>query len=113
VTTAEAAVAVAAPLVLALMSLRAAPGLRHRDRLPMQWSRNGRVRWTAPRRVALAMLPALAAAMMAVLLLAPARPNDPPRLAVLAGVAALMVMVHAYWLRRAGRDDRPGDDGRG
>jgi hypothetical protein len=46
--------------------------LLHRDRLPMNWGASGRATWTAPRRVALATVPALA---LVVLLLALAYPE--------------------------------------
>jgi hypothetical protein len=46
--------------------------LSHLDRLPMNWDASGRATWTAPRRVALATVPALA---LAVFLLALAYPE--------------------------------------
>lgn len=48
-------------LVLCGVALRANACLRHVDRLPMQWSLTGKVTWYAPRQLALAFIPALAA----------------------------------------------------
>ena len=65
---------------LILMSMRADRRFSHRERLPMQWSFGGSVNWRAPRRVALALTPALAllcllAAVVSTALLAP-RPGQ-------------------------------------
>lgn len=43
---------------------RVAPGI---DAIPMHWSLNGKVTWTAPRPIAFAFIPALAAAVMILL----------------------------------------------
>jgi hypothetical protein len=45
--------------VLVSMSVRANRRFRAFARLPMQWSSRGEVNWTAPRVVALAVIPAL------------------------------------------------------
>lgn len=55
------AVALAAIVLLAAMSLRANRRFRTERRLPMQWLLDGSVTWTAPRHVALAFTPGLAA----------------------------------------------------
>ena len=47
--------------VLVIASVRADRRFRSAERLPMQWSLTGNVNWTAPRRIALAFAPALAA----------------------------------------------------
>ena len=47
--------------VLAAMSARSAKGLARDQRLPMQWGLDGRATWRAPRDVALAFTPVLAA----------------------------------------------------
>lgn len=57
-------IAASGVLVLALMSLMANRKFRDRDRLPMQWSLDGKVNWSAPRRIALAFTPALAALVL-------------------------------------------------
>lgn len=51
-------------LTIAGLAVRANRRLRHHDRLPMQWSLGGEVNWTAPRAVALSLIPVLAAGMM-------------------------------------------------
>ena len=48
-------IALAALVVLAALSRLANHRLRHLRRLPMQWSLTGRVIWSAPRRLALAL----------------------------------------------------------
>lgn len=59
------AVAVVAVALLAAMSLRASRRFKMEPRLPMQWGLDGSVNWTAPRRVALAFTPVLAAVCLA------------------------------------------------
>jgi hypothetical protein len=60
--------AFASMIVLAIYAqFRIAPG---RSRLPMQWSATGEVRWEAPRVIALAFIPGLAAVIVAILLIA-------------------------------------------
>lgn len=60
----QALIAALAILVLVLMSVRADRRFKAKDRLPMQWSMDGSVNWTAPRRVALAFTPILAAIIL-------------------------------------------------
>jgi len=55
------AVALIAVALLTAMSLRANRRFAMEPRLPMQWGLDGSVNWTAPRRVALAFTPVLAA----------------------------------------------------
>lgn len=57
----QAAIAVFAVATLASMSLIANGRFKHEQRLPMQWSLNGSVNWSAPRPIALAFTPVLAA----------------------------------------------------
>lgn len=52
-------VTLVAVTLLVMMSVRANRKFRAIDRLPMQWSGHGDVNWTAPRVVALAVMPAL------------------------------------------------------
>lgn len=49
---------------LVFMSTRANRRFGDRKRLPMQWSVSGAVNWTAPRSLALAFTPVLAAAIL-------------------------------------------------
>lgn len=63
--SAAAVVTLIAVALLAAMSLRANRRFRMEPRLPMQWSLDGSVTWTAPRQAALAFMPVLAAACLA------------------------------------------------
>ena len=60
----ELLIAVAVVTVLTITSIRANDRYRGRERLPMQWSFAGKVNWTAPRRIALAFTPTLAAIVL-------------------------------------------------
>ena len=85
-------------LILALMSAAANRKFRDRDRLPMQWSLGSRVNWSAPRPLALAFTPALAAVVMVAIALLPT--DDPAtRFRILVAVAAAFVGVHLLHLR--------------
>jgi hypothetical protein len=56
-------------VTVALMSVvasRANVRFRAAPRLPMDWGWRGKVNWTAPRRVALALIPALAALVLGI-----------------------------------------------
>jgi len=53
--------------VSAWLSLRANARFRHHERLPMQWSLAGTVNWTAPRVLALCLVPALGIGVLAVI----------------------------------------------
>lgn len=57
-------VTLAAVTVLVWMSVRANRMFRAVDRLPMEWSGQGDVNWTAPRRIALTIMPALGALVL-------------------------------------------------
>ena len=59
-------VAIAAVAVLSALSLWADGRFSASDRLPMQWSLSGEVNWSAPRPLALAFVPVLAAFLMAI-----------------------------------------------
>ncbi len=88
---------------------------RREDRLPMQWLLNGEVTWSAPRRVALAFMPALSIPMLAALIwlflnAAPRSGQEHLVLPVFVGIGALFVgiqLLHVWLidrtLRRAGR----------
>lgn len=60
-----ALIALITSALLAAMSLRANRRFKSERRLPMQWGLDGSVAWTAPRGVALAFTPALAALCLA------------------------------------------------
>jgi hypothetical protein len=59
------AIALVAVALLTAMSLRANRRFEMERRLPMQWWLDGAVTWAAPRRVALAFTPVLAAICLA------------------------------------------------
>ena len=61
----QAFIAVLAICVLAAMSLQANRRFQGEDRLPMQWSLDGSVNWTASRALALSFTPCLAAVVLA------------------------------------------------
>jgi hypothetical protein len=61
----QAVVALITIALLTAMSLRANLRFKTERRLPMQWWLNGSVTWTAPRHVALAFTPVLAAVCLA------------------------------------------------
>lgn len=52
-------------VALCWVALRANARFRNEVRLPMQWWLDGQVTWTAPRRIALAFIPALSLPMLA------------------------------------------------
>ena len=62
----------AAVVALIVRAMRADTRLAHHARLPMNWSLTGRATWTAPRRLALATVPALAALVFVLVLANPA-----------------------------------------
>ncbi|TXM67598.1 hypothetical protein FV222_20140 [Methylobacterium sp. WL103] len=64
--TAARFIAIAAVAVLSALSLWANGPFSALDRLPMQWSLSGEVNWSAPRPLALAFVPVLAAILMAI-----------------------------------------------
>ncbi|MCD2317358.1 hypothetical protein LQ954_14510 [Sphingomonas sp. IC-11] len=88
---------------------------RGQDRLPMQWLLNGDVTWSAPRRMALAFMPALSIPMLAALIwlflnVAPRPGQEHLVFPVFVGIGALFVAIQLLhvWLidrtlRRAGR----------
>jgi hypothetical protein len=61
----QSIIALMAIAVLIGMSLRANARFRDEPRLPMQWALDGSVNWSAPRRLALALTPALASCVLA------------------------------------------------
>lgn len=74
---------------------------RQEDRLPMQWWFNGDVTWSAPRPLALALIPALALPVFASVALLPPRPGQENLvLPVLIGTGATFVAIQLLhvWL---------------
>ena len=65
--------ALAALALLVLRAVQADRSLADLPRLPMNWSARGNPTWTAPRRLALATVPALAAVVLALALADPER----------------------------------------
>ena len=58
-------VSVVVVVTMALSARRADARFRGAARVPMQWGPTGQVTWSAPRRLALAFMPVLAAALLA------------------------------------------------
>jgi hypothetical protein len=88
----QIAIAIAFVALLSICSVWADKRFRHQDRLPMQWSFAGSVNWTAPRRIALAFTPTLAALMpggTAVLVLVSGEPRP--------GQGALVRRLFFWW----------------
>ena len=99
----EAFIAALALGVLVLMSLRANRRFSDQARLPMQWSLNGSVNWTARRHVALAFTPMLAGPILAavVWLMTALRPRPGQEgfaIPTLIFIALVFVGVHAFHL---------------
>jgi len=96
------AVAATGVLILVIMSIGANRKFRDRARLPMQWSFDQKVNWSAPRHLALAFTPLLAAMVMA--LIANQLASDPPlqfwTLTVVAAVFVAVHLLHLYLLEK-------------
>ncbi|KQN82379.1 hypothetical protein ASE90_12010 [Sphingomonas sp. Leaf67] len=93
---------------LIVMSIRFDRGHREIARLPMQWSLSGRVNWTAPRRLALAFTPVLAAILLITIQITAPVQTQPPGsdgsvLPALLTAALLLVVTHAIHLRLCDR----------
>lgn len=92
-------------LALAVLAQRANTRLRSEDRLPMQWSLGGDVTWSAPRAVALAVIPALAILVFVYLIVlsrtVPSRPGQEGMvLPTLIGIGLVFVAIQLlhFWL---------------
>lgn len=108
-------IAIVAVCVLAAMSVRANRRFSDTARLPMQWSTSGSVNWTAPRGIALAFIPVMAAmilaATVAITTYGTARPGQEGlEIPVIIFVAIVFVGVHALHLWLIGKSLRT--DGR-
>ncbi|BAV64664.1 hypothetical protein [Sphingobium cloacae] len=91
-------------VILAGLSIWANARFRHHERLPMQWSLTGAVNWTAPRALALSLVPALATGMLA--FIAVLALNVRPRagqenmvLPVTIMIGATFIAVHLFHFR--------------
>lgn len=92
-------------LALCGLAWRANARFRREDRLPMQWWLNGEVTWSAPRPIALALIPALAIFVFASLIVlsrnvAPRPGQEGMVLPTLIGLGATFVFIQAlhFWL---------------
>ncbi|USQ94811.1 hypothetical protein [Caulobacter sp. RL271] len=102
----QAVVAIVAIVTLGLltaMSLRANRRFKRERQLPMQWWLDGSVTWTAPRPVALAFMPVLAAVCLAPALFLKPKPGQEHLAIPVVILTALVILgVHALhlWLIR-------------
>jgi len=94
--TASLAIALATLILIAAISLAANRRFRTLTRLPMQWGLTGQVTWTAPRRLALAFVPAISAIVLLAALVAGA----PPPLTALMALALIASHLGHLWLVR-------------
>ncbi|MBJ6120217.1 hypothetical protein [Sphingomonas mollis] len=92
-------------LMLGGLACRADARFRHEDRLPMQWWITGEVTWSAPRRLALAFIPAVAIATLVVFVIMSL--TVPPRagqeglvIPTLAGLGTMFIAIQLmhFWL---------------
>ena len=100
-------VAVIVGMLLGVLAYRADMRFRNEDRLPMQWWLNGEVTWSAPRRLALAFIPALAVAVLGILVLTsltlqPRAGQESQMLPVFIGLGAFVgvQLVHLWLIDR-------------
>ena len=101
----ELSIALAVVVILGAASVWADNRFRREERLPMQWSFARKVNWTAPRRIALAFTPVLAAVVLgavavAVILSGDARAGQEgmgPSVVLLVG--GVFLLAHALHLR--------------
>src|SRR6476619_5668660 len=89
--------------ILAVMSIRANNRFKNEDRLPMQWSLDKSVNWTAPRPLALALTPGLAAIVLSatVMLTISAKPRpgqEGLEVPMILFVALVFIAAHALHL---------------
>ena len=99
----QALVALAALIVLVVMSQRANRKFRNSARLPMQWSLGGQVNWTAPRHIALSFTPVLAAFILAAVVIltivaTPRAGQEGYEIPVVVLVALTFIGIHALHL---------------
>jgi hypothetical protein len=112
----ELAVTTGIVALLVAMSVRADKRFRNEARLPMQWSLTGDENWTAPRQVALAFTPAIAAILLVATTILVMVSGEPrmgqkglgPPVVLLVGLA--FVGVHALHLWLIGQHLRKGSE---
>lgn len=99
------AVSIAFVLVMCILANRANARFRHAACLPMQWGLTGKVNWLAPRPVALAFMPVLAAALLGfVTIMAMTIPPRPGQehlvlpVSLVMGAALVVVQLFHFWL---------------
>lgn len=93
------AIAIIAVALLAAMSLRANHRFKTERRLPMQWWLDGSVTWTAPRGLALAFMPVLAAVcLVPIPFLKPKAGQEGLVIPVIILTAIVLLAVHAFHL---------------
>lgn len=102
-TLAAAIIVLSAVTLLAAMSLRANRRFEGQSRLPMQWGLDGSVNWTAPRKIALAFTPVLAAVCLiplpvAVAFVKPKGGQEDLVIAVVAFCTIAFLLAHAFHL---------------
>jgi hypothetical protein len=109
-----AVVVLGAVALLTAMSLRANRRFERRSRLPMQWGLDGSINWTAPRKVALAFTPVLAAICLmlvgvAAAFVKPRAGQEDLVIPVVIFCAAAFVVAHALhlWLIRRALQRQP------
>jgi hypothetical protein len=103
---AELSIAFAVVVILVASSIRANSRFRREERLPMQWSFGGKVNWTAPRRIALAFTPTLAALVLSAVAIAismsgearAGQGNMGPLVVLTAGLVFVIVHALHLWL---------------
>lgn len=98
-------VSVISVLVICALAYRADASFHSEDRLSMQWWVTGEVTWSAPRRLALAFMPALAIVSLGFITImalnVPARPGQEGLVLPTAiGMGAVLVAVQLlhFWL---------------
>lgn len=90
--------------LLTTMSLRANRRFESQSRLPMQWGLDGSINWTAPRKVALAFTPVLAAVCLVLVAVAaafvkPRAGQEGLVIPVVIFCAVVFLVAHAFHLR--------------
>lgn len=99
------AVSIAFVVVICILAYRANARFRSAARLPMQWGLTGKVNWSAPRPVALAFMPVLAAALLGFItvmaMTVPPRPGQEhlvlPATLVMGAALVVAQLLH-FWL---------------
>jgi len=104
----QSVIVLSAVCLLIGMSLRGNTRFRHEKRLPMQWSLDGSVNWTAPRAAALALTPILAtfslgASVAMSWFLKPRPGQEGMEIPVISFVALVFLAAHGFHLWMIGK----------